>query len=128
MVDYKKVTSGLEHCTTWAGLRQCQPKFYGYDCPYDDEADCGLALMQDALSMLKEQHEEIENLKQTAQNMMEGICLIKEQEVKTGHWIDTTKVFGFPRVQCSVCGSEQGAMWMYYCPICGAKMQEDGEV
>lgn len=47
---------------------------------------------------------------------------LKEQEAKTGHWIDTTKVFGFPRVQCSVCGSEQGAVWMYYCPICGAKM------
>lgn len=50
------------------------------------------------------------------------IDLLKEQEAKTGHWIDTTKVFGFPRVQCSVCGSEQGAVWMYYCPICGAKM------
>ena len=31
------------------------------------------------------------------------IDLLKEQE--TGHWIDTTKVIGFPRVQCSVCGS-----------------------
>ena len=34
----------------------------------------------DALALLKEQEEEIENLKQTAQSMMEGVCLLKEQE------------------------------------------------
>ena len=33
-----------------------------------------------AAKYLKEQKEEIENLKQTAQSMMEGICLLKEQE------------------------------------------------
>lgn len=33
-----------------------------------------------AMELLKEQEEEIENLKQTAQSMMEGICLLKEQE------------------------------------------------
>jgi len=33
-----------------------------------------------AIYLLKEQEEEIENLKQTAQSMMEGICLLKEQE------------------------------------------------
>ena len=32
--------------------------------------------------LLKEQEEEIENLKQTAQSMMEGICLLKEQEAE----------------------------------------------
>ena len=32
------------------------------------------------LALLKEQQEEIENLKQTAQSMMEGVCLLKEQE------------------------------------------------
>jgi len=31
-----------------------------------------------AISLLKEQGEEIDNLKQTAQSMMEGICLMKE--------------------------------------------------
>lgn len=51
----------------------------------------------------------------------EAIELLKEQE--TGHWIDTTKVIGFPRVQCSVCGSGQGAIWMNHCPNCGAKME-----
>ena len=53
----------------------------------------------------------------------DALAMLKEQEVKTGHWIDTTKVIGFPRVQCSVCGSGQGAIWMDYCPICGAKME-----
>ena len=33
-----------------------------------------------AVKYLKEQKEEIENLKQTAQSMMEGICLLKEHE------------------------------------------------
>ena len=53
----------------------------------------------------------------------DAIELLKEQETKAGHWIDTTKVIGFPRVQCSVCGSGQGAIWMNYCPNCGAKME-----
>ena len=39
-------------------------------------------LVRDALDLLKEQEEEIENLKQTAQSMMEGVCLLKEQEGK----------------------------------------------
>lgn len=52
-----------------------------------------------------------------------ALALLKEQKAKTGHWIDTTKVIGFPRVQCSVCGSGQGAVWMDYCPICGTKME-----
>ena len=53
----------------------------------------------------------------------DAISMLKEQEAKIGHWIDTTKVIGFPRVECSVCGSGQGAIWMDYCPICGAKME-----
>lgn len=54
MPDRKKVIKGLEHCTAWAGLHECQPKF-GPDCPYEDDADCKLALMRDALAALKEQ-------------------------------------------------------------------------
>ena len=52
-----------------------------------------------------------------------AIVLLKEQGAKTGHWIDTTKVICFPRVQCSVCCSGQGAIWMNHCPNCGAKME-----
>ena len=51
------------------------------------------------------------------------IELLKKQEVKTGHWIDTTNTIGFPRCECSECNSEAGAIWMKYCPNCGAKME-----
>lgn len=55
MYDREKVIKGLRHCTAWDGLHECQPKFET-DCPYEDEADCMLALMRDALfALLKEQ-------------------------------------------------------------------------
>ena len=53
----------------------------------------------------------------------DALALLKEQEVKTGHWIDTTNIIGFPRCECSECNSEAGAIWMKYCPNCGAKME-----
>ncbi len=43
---------------------------------------------------------------------------------KTGQWIDTTKIKGFPESTCSACGSSEGMYWMNYCPHCGAKMEE----
>ena len=49
------------------------------------------------------------------------LAILKEQEVKAGHWIDTTNTIGFPRCECSECNSEAGAIWMKYCPNCGAK-------
>ena len=55
--------------------------------------------------------------------LTDALAILKEQGTKTGHWIDTTKVIGFPRVECSVCGSGQGAIWMDHCPNCGAKME-----
>lgn len=46
-----------------------------------------LGWIYDALALLKEQDAEIENLKQTAQSMMEGICLLKEQkDLKQKMW------------------------------------------
>ena len=56
MPDREKVIKGLRHCTAWAGLHECQPKF-GPDCPYEDEADCKLALMRDALLVLLKEQE-----------------------------------------------------------------------
>lgn len=58
MPDRKKVLKGLQHCTAWAGLHECQPKV-GDDCPYVDEADCKLTIMRDALELLKEQEEQL---------------------------------------------------------------------
>ena len=63
-------------------------------CPYELVKDyCTPVIARDALSLLK-----------------------------TGEWIDRTKTIGFPRAECSACGSEAGASWMLYCPNCGAKM------
>lgn len=50
------------------------------------EEICGYTLrshefrvLNDVLALLKEQEEQIENLRQTAQSMMEGVCLLKER-------------------------------------------------
>lgn len=52
--------------------------------------DCGEPITDygfyyEVIALLKKQDEEIENLKQTAQSMMEGICLLKDQDYRT--WI-----------------------------------------
>lgn len=49
-------------------------------CPYNGCGYCIKSIASDALSLLEEQQKEIENLKQTSQSMMEGVCLLKEQE------------------------------------------------
>ena len=67
MPDRGKVIEGLRHCTAWAGLHECQPKI-GPDCPYEDEADCKLTLMRDALSLLKEQQKLIDDITQRRAN------------------------------------------------------------
>ena len=110
MTYIEKTIKGLTHCTAWGGLHECQPKV-GDDCPYEDEADCKLTLMRDALALLK------------------------EQAAKTGKWIpieSTTGVEAFGvkemtvmNVRCSVCGSEEDVSFTgyKYCPRCGAKME-----
>ena len=64
--DIEKVIKGLEICTT----RPC----YCTDCPYKKE--CCLDsqdVMEDALSLLKEQEEEIRQLK-LALDIIKGTC------------------------------------------------------
>jgi len=80
-------------------------------------------LADKVLALLKEQEEEIENLKQTCQSMMEGVCLLKEQEAKTGYWIDSAG-----NDKCSICGTEYSDLYpdysnTHFCPNCGAKME-----
>ena len=79
MPDREKVIKGMELCIS--PNDECSPD----NCPYyvspnNESGLCWNRLMADALAMMKEQEEEIENLKQTAQSMMEGVCLLKEQE------------------------------------------------
>lgn len=73
------------------------------------------------------------------QMIEDTITLLKAQEVKTGHWI----IVEYDTLTCSCCGEsyytgcdstkeatanlEKGNVYRY-CPYCGAKMQEDGEV
>lgn len=97
MTDLEKVIKGLEMCIKDIECTGCPYEGECFD--ENDDRQFGESMMRDAL------------------------VLLKEQEAKTGHWIDTTKVIGFPRVQCSVCGSGQGAIWMNHCPNCGAKME-----
>ncbi len=74
MADREKIIKGLEMCR----VGHCD-----YRCPYASiNVGCKNQLLDDAMNLLKEQEEEIENLKQTAQSMMEGICLLKEQECR----------------------------------------------
>ena len=99
MTDREKVIRGWERC------RKCHDAPMLFSESYRDcEYTRGMYCRQDIL-------------------IEDTLTLLKEQEAKIGHWIDTTKVIGFPRVECSVCGSGQGAIWMDYCPICGAKME-----
>ena len=56
--------------------------------------------------------------------------LLKEQEAKTGHWIEKEDYAFDTYYDCSVCGESwstiEGTPWengMNYCPHCGAKME-----
>lgn len=95
-MDREKVIKGLGYCLTIDS--PCG------DCPYysyEDiqELDCERNLRHDALELLK------------------------EQEAKTGHWIDSA---GNDR--CSICGEEYSDLYpdygnTHFCPNCGAKME-----
>lgn len=76
MTDMEKVVNGLR-CIK-GDLIIC------VDCAYSDgdghgTYSCKAFCANDAIAMLNEQNEEIENLKQTCQSMMEGVCLLKEE-------------------------------------------------
>jgi len=56
MIDREKVVKGLEVCTK-PGTRGC---FYDIkECPYDENG-CRMALMRDALALLKEREDSLE--------------------------------------------------------------------
>jgi len=107
MLDREKVINGLECCS--------QEIKCGF-CPYwNDDTEgfaCSTNLAKDALALLKEQEEEIENLKQTAQSMMEGVCLLKEQEA------EKENIPEYPCKNCcnhseraACCGCEKERQW-----------------
>jgi rubrerythrin len=74
MIGKEKVIENLEKAKTI--IEKWVPMFEQYNTPFGIDV---------AIDMLKEQDEEIENLKQTAQSTMEGVCLLKDQDYRT--WI-----------------------------------------
>lgn len=58
-----------------------------------------------------------------ANTMRDVLALLKEQEVKTGYWIDSAG-----NDKCSICGEEYSDLYpdygnTHFCPNCGAKME-----
>lgn len=127
MAETENVIKGLENLSEW--LFQQYRVVYDGDAPNYYDA---YKTVDDALSLLKEQEEEIENLKQTAQNMMEGIYLLKEQEAEA-KWIYGEDKTGIDGWHCSECDFFEP--WFYeftddidfirfygHCPKCGRRM------
>ena len=88
-----------------------------------DYVDCVRTdLLQYTVALLKEQQEEIENLKQAAQSMMEGICLLKEQEAVKPIKGKTPDDSAF---DCGACGYP---LWEdeNYCAHCGKPILWEG--
>ena len=57
------------------------------------------------------------------QMIEDTITLLKEQEMKTGYWIDSAG-----NDKCSICGEEYSDLYpdygnTHFCPNCGAKME-----
>lgn len=74
MPDREKVIKGLERCKLMNKIN-CDKCPYDYNGRGNGKSECTAELAEDVLELLKEQEEEIENLKQTAQSMMEGIVV-----------------------------------------------------
>lgn len=114
MNDMEKAAKGLECCyASFPKLKGCPVCPYEKNCYHDRACD---DLLRDTLALLKEQKEEIENLKQTCQSMMEGAYLLKEQEAVKP--VNVRWEMGINGGDCPKCMN-----WVQrtynYCPFCG---------
>jgi len=75
MPDREKVIKGLKCLSALEKDRYVM--VFCENCEYRTESYCTSIIASDALALLKEQQEEIENLKQTAQSMMEGLVVMR---------------------------------------------------
>ena len=110
-MDREKVIKGLETCIPMKYETNEEKECRHEQCPYGRENykpmnGCFWDLMSDALALLKEQNQ------------------------KTGKWIEKTDYMGDTYYDCSACGESwmtiDGTPWqngMNYCPHCGAKME-----
>jgi len=112
-MDREKVINGLDEIIHYDGEQMF----------YNDIFIRGIA--EDALAMLKEQEEEIENLKQTAQSMMEGVCLLKEQEVVV-HPEPSCEMTYITDCCCDLCGV-QLIREDNFCRCCGKPIVWEGQ-
>jgi len=80
--------------------------------------------INNALELLKEQEEEIENLKQTAQSMMEGVCLLKEQEAVVHPEVSCEMTY-LTECCCDLCGV-QLIKYDNFCRGCGKPIVWEG--
>ena len=71
MTDREKVIKAIETHISTDDSVGCN------DCTYENDGWCMTRILTDALALLKEDQEEIENLKQTAQSMMEGQVIMR---------------------------------------------------
>lgn len=153
MTDREKVIKGLEVC-----VDRVSGKYTCNECPYEIDGNyCEINLAKDALALLKKQehkdkmfHALEEDWKRLKERDAQKFFVdengkitplpivfpngpLKEQEVKTGKWIEQTDYLGDTYYDCSVCNESwitiEGTPWvngMNYCPHCGAKMEFEG--
>ena len=102
MIDREKVIKAIDICL---GHGKCNDCSYHSGVNYSDQ-NCRGRMLRDVLALLK------------------------EQDAKTGHWIEKEDYNLDTYYDCSVCGESwsmiDGTPWengMYYCPHCGAKME-----
>jgi len=130
MPDIEKIKKGLEACGSdnWnldKGCDTCPYYDFSPHHDYDFDFGCIKVLALDTLELLKELQEEIENLNQTAQSMMEGVCLLKEQDAVK---IKVNKITDSGRCgRCPNCLIELNETdYPNYCGRCGQKVKWDG--
>lgn len=150
MTDLEKVVRGLE------GMHRCiSPVNHSCgDCPYqDNHVECERRVINDAITLLKEQQETITSLQGTICKLNAALAEQPKQKFfvdfdgkitplpkqKHGNWIPIKsptgveyggfKEYTVQEVMCSECGftDDVSASIYTYCPECGAKMDEGVE-
>ena len=108
-LNAEQIIKALECCTS----RSC-----GADCPYYDTELCQVAIMRDALALIKELTEENERLR--AEGEWDVVYEYNEYRRRKE-----------AKIACSVCGHKpkyEGYLSdMNFCPNCGAKMKGGAE-
>ena len=121
-MDREKVIKTLEYCVLSYDCRPCE-----YWMEFDDT---GCQIMKDALALLKEQKEQINNRDESLEKAREEIKwlrgMLKEQEATMV--IESENMYtGLPITHCPKCGvtldrflyGRQHEGQINYCPMCG---------